>query len=248
METGSLLNRSLLSEQVANLLTKSIVSGEYRIGEKLPTESSLCDELRVSRTVVREALKLLKQKGLVESRVAKGTFVISNYEKGIGESVDMMLQNLSAEGIDELLEFRCCIEPEFAALAAAKAGKEDLEKMKALLDIMESYLDDPDAFSESDMKFHMAILTATQNGMMISVMMPIFEKVHKQQYVHNRMKPDFIRKSHNEHKKIFSALTAGDPDAARLLLRNHILSVRNDFHTMKNREISGSNAENLIMP
>ncbi len=233
METDFLLNRSLLSEQVADLLTKSIVSGRYPIGAKLPTESNLCDDLHVSRTVVREALKLLKQKGLVESRVAKGTFVISNYEKGIGESIDMMLQNLSAEGFDELLELRCCIAPEFAALAAVKADEEDLKKMKALLDRMESYLDDPERFSELDTKFHMAILTATKNSMMISVMMPIFMKIHKQQFVHISAKPDFIRKSHNEHKRIFSALAAMDADAARLLTRKHILSVQNDFDTMK---------------
>ena len=232
METASLLNRSLLSEQVANLLTKSIVSGEYSIGEKLPTESSLCDELNVSRTVIREALKLLKQKGLVESRVAKGTFVISNYEKGIGESVDMMLQTLPAEGIDELLELRCCIEPEFAALAAVKAGEEDLKKMRALIEEMEACLEDPDRFSEYDMEFHMAILNATQNSMMISVMMPIFEKIHKQQYVHIRMKSDFVRKSHSQHKRIFTAMVSRDAAAARSLVKKHITSVWNDFDIM----------------
>ena len=233
MDTNCFLNRSLLSEQIADHMTDSIINGEYCIGDKLPTESDLCTRFEVSRTVVREALKLLKQKGLVESRIAKGTFVISNLEKGIGESVNMMLQNMPETGQDELLELRCCIEPEFAALAAEKASGKDLETLQNIIKKMEKSLKDLDKFSELDMKFHMSILSATNNSMMISVMMPIFEKIHQQQYEHIRLKSDGIRKSHAQHKEIYAALAARNGNEARSLVKKHITSVQSDFKTMK---------------
>ena len=233
METTDILSRSLLSEQVADHLTTSIMNGEYGIGEKLPTESSLSTRYNVSRTVIREAMKLLKQKGLVESRVAKGTFVIANLDKGIGESIDLILQNLSGSGQDELLELRRSIEPEFAALAAVKASDEDLENLRALIAEMENCLQNHDRFSELDMKFHMAILAATKNNLMISVMMPIFEKIHQQQYEHIRIQSDGMYKSHAQHKTIYTALKARDPEQARSLVKKHINSVENDFATLK---------------
>ena len=234
-----LLNRRLLSEQIADLLTSSIVNGEYAIGDKLPTESNLCYQYNVSRTVIREALNMLKQKGLVESRVAKGTFVISNLGKGIGESIDMILSYSQNGYSEELLEFRTCLEPEFAALAAAKADANDLEKINEHIKEMERCLLDPDEeknvekLSEQDMSFHFSILEATKNTMMISVMMPIFEKIHKQQYQHLKLRADAKFHSLEYHKKIFKALKEGNSENARKLMREHITSVQTDFNKMK---------------
>ena len=72
----------------------------------------------------------------------------------------------------------------------------------------------------------------TPSVLWISVMMPIFEKIHKQQYVHIRMKSDFVRKSHSQHKRIFTALVSRDAAAARSLVKKHITSVWNDFDIM----------------
>ncbi len=239
MENSTSLNRVLLSEQIAGILSEAIVSREYAVGDKLPTESDLCEKFSVSRTVIREALNMLKQKGLVESRVARGTFVISNFEKGIGESVDMLLSSSETGNTDELLEFRGCVEPEFAALAAKKAGDEDLAEIGRYISEMEALLkhsagrNNVELYAEQDMNFHIGVLKATKNNLMISVMMPIFEKIHRQQYQHLKLKSDAKFRSLEHHKKIFDALRNRDADMAGKMMREHISYVLDDFKSLK---------------
>src|SRR5690606_10665699 len=158
-----MLEHRSLSEQVVEELGQRIVSGRYAIGEVLPTEDVLCDELGVSRTVVREATKVLAAKGLIQPLRKIGTQVqprlcwklldeaVQKWEYAVG-GTEKLLRNVT--------EVRQIIEPEACYFAAQRASTDDIEKIKQAYRDMESVVDDPQAFVVADIRFHITILNA----------------------------------------------------------------------------------------
>ena len=243
----STLQRKPLSDQIAEILTDDIIGGVYSIGDKLPNEGILCDQYGVSRTVIREAMNKLKQKGLVESKVAKGTFVISNLEKGLSDSIDMLLQSGTNVCFNELLELRSCIEPGFTALAAERITEDMLREMQDIINRMTACLQryeeshsesEQQQFSELDSGFHRLIQNACRNGMIESLMTPIFNQIQKQQIRHYKMKTDAMNQSLRYHQQIYEALSSHDSDKARELMKCHIQSVCDDFSEQNSDKVN----------
>src|SRR5512140_1608057 len=104
-----------LYEQVVEMIEARIANGELKLGDKLPTEYKLAAAYKVSRTVIREAMTTLKEKGLVETQVAKGTFVINNLGKSVQSTFKMAVQETPENAIFHLIEMRLILEPEIAA-------------------------------------------------------------------------------------------------------------------------------------
>ena len=157
---------------VVELIGTEIVSGKYAVGQILPREEEFVETLDVSRGVVREALRVLASKGLVEARPKRGTQVLpmSNWQLldrevlswRIGHKVDVNL-------LRDLNDFRAMIEPAASALAAERATSAELQLISALAREMEYLQDDEFEFIEADMRFHRAILHAAHNDLLIQV-------------------------------------------------------------------------------
>ena len=125
---------SRLYEQIVQQIEESILKGEIVEGSQLPAERELAEQFGVSRTAVREAIKALQEKGLVDALPGRGTFVTNGSSNGMRRSLDRMVKGGESHGLAYLVEVREMLEPEIAALAATRADYEDLAAMRQALD------------------------------------------------------------------------------------------------------------------
>ena len=154
-----------LTEQIVETLGRRIVSGDYPVGQRLPSEQYFGEEFAVSRPVLREVTKVLMGKGLVESRSRIGTTVRARecWSMLDPDVLRWTIQSLpEREFIDFLFDTRMVYEPGAAALAAKNADTGDLERISAAYQAMEDADTAPDLM-DPDLEFHQAIVDATQN-------------------------------------------------------------------------------------
>ncbi|TMB81190.1 MAG: FadR family transcriptional regulator, partial [Chloroflexi bacterium] len=145
-------------EQVAEQIEKRILDGELRSGDRLPTERELAEQFHVSRTAVREAMKILAQKGLVDMRPGRGTIVIDGAHEAMQDSIGLVMKLKLGEvgGSDNLVEVREILETEIAALAAARVTEKEIAAMREAVEVMDESLNDANAFIAADNNFHEA--------------------------------------------------------------------------------------------
>jgi GntR family transcriptional regulator, galactonate operon transcriptional repressor len=158
-----------LHREVVDAIGTSIVQGALRPGDVLPTEADLSGDLGVSRTVIREALRVLASKGLVETRPKTGTRVLPRARWQPMDPDVLRWQfagDVEAPLYREILEIRSIIEPAAAGLAAARRTDEEAQEIMLLLERMELGVSDEIAYMEADIDFHAAILRATHNDLL----------------------------------------------------------------------------------
>src|SRR6267378_403434 len=124
-----LVRTSRLYEQIVQQIEESILKGDLKPGDQLPAERELAQRFGVSRTAVREAVKALREKGLVEAYSGRGTFVTDGTSQAVRQSLDLMLRIGQQEGPKYLAELRQILEPEIAALAAKRIEEQLLGTM-----------------------------------------------------------------------------------------------------------------------
>src|SRR6202166_963570 len=120
---------SRLFEQIVQQVEDSILKGQLKPGDQLPAERELAQRFGLSRTAVREAVKALREKGLVEAYSGRGTFVTDGTSQAIRQSLDLMMKIGQPEGSTQLAEVRAILEPEIAGLAATRAEEQDIAAM-----------------------------------------------------------------------------------------------------------------------
>ncbi|GAB3036623.1 FadR/GntR family transcriptional regulator [Bowmanella dokdonensis] len=156
-----------LSQRVTNELGRAIIAGEYSAEAGLPTEAQLCEEYGISRTAVREAVKMLAAKGLISSRPRQGIRVepAANWNLYDTSVLKWMLDSgPSLLVLKEFLQMRLAIEPQAAALAAEFGTDEDIRKIGEAVEGMKRAAADPDiSMHEADLAFHTSILFASRN-------------------------------------------------------------------------------------
>lgn len=221
-----------LYEQVCQLIESQIISGELRVGDKLPTEKELSELYQVSRTVIREAIKTLKEKGWVETHVAKGTFVVHNVAKGVESSFGVAVRMKPEERFNNLIQVRLILEPEIAALAATSASLEEIAHMRKAVARMEKALrenDNLDAFLKADFNFHMAMAKSTGNDLIPLIIAPVVNLMRDIQRYHLSSVIGGNQRSQRNHNRIMEAIERHDPGAARSSMYEHIIQVRDDI-------------------
>lgn len=216
-------------EQVAEQIEKRILDGELRSGDRLPTERHLAEQFHVSRTAVREAMKILAQKGLVDMRPGRGTIVIDGANAAMQDSIDLVMKLRLGEvgGSNNLVEVREILEIEIAALAAARATETEIAAMREAVKIMDETLDDADAFIAADNRFHEALAQATQNTLIFILVNSIVNLLSEQrkQIFDVEGGP---QRGQIHHKRILESVIRRDPQAARDTMRSHLRQVRED--------------------
>src|SRR6204780_1099897 len=161
---------SRLYEQIVKQVEESILSGQLKPGDQLPAERDLAQSFGVSRTAVREAVKTLTEKGLVEAFSGRGTFVTNGTSQAIRQSLDLMIRISQQEGSAHLAELRLVLEPEIAGLAASRIDGQLLGTMTETVAIMERNLHDREAYIEADLDFHLALAEAGGNSLILSLL------------------------------------------------------------------------------
>jgi GntR family transcriptional repressor for pyruvate dehydrogenase complex len=187
----------------------------------------LAEQFRVSRTAVREAVKTLNEKGLVEIRPGRGTFITNATSEAAGHSLGLMMKIGHAEGSRDLVEVREIFEPEIAALAALRACEEHIAAMQDAVRAMDAALSNSQSYIEADLDFHLALAEATQSTIIPALIDSIVVHLRVQRLRIFRV-PGGPARGQIHHKRILAAVVQHDPQAARAAMRAHLQQVRDD--------------------
>jgi len=216
-------------EQIADQIEQRILNGELRSGDRLPTERVLAEQFQASRTAVREAMKILAQKGLVEMRPGRGTIVINGAPEAMQNSIGLVMKLQVGEvgGSDNLVEVREILETEIAALAAARATEDEIAAMREAIRVMDVSLSDADAYIAADNQFHRALAKATQNSLILILIDSIVNPLSEQRK-HIFAVEGGPERGQFHHRRILESIIRRNPENARAAMHAHLQQVRED--------------------
>ncbi|KAB1662919.1 FadR/GntR family transcriptional regulator [Pseudoclavibacter sp. CFCC 13611] len=224
-------NRLGATEYVRQNLEHAISAGVVKVGQRLPSEAALAARFGVSRSVVREALRVLEVRGTTATRVGVGTFVIAT------EPISQV--DFAGFGATDLVEARPHIEIPAAGLAAVRRSEHDLEHMQGLIESMQR-TDDPDEWVRQDTELHLAIAEASGNRVFTTVLRSIKAALALQSGQlndgSNRRLP-----SEHEHRSIVAAIAQGSITEAEDAMRFHLDQVKDVVLTERSNTHEGEN-------
>jgi GntR family transcriptional repressor for pyruvate dehydrogenase complex len=232
-----IVRSSRLYEQIVQQVEESIRKGALKPGDQLPPERELAQQFGVSRTAVREAVKALREKGFVEAYPGRGTFITDGTSHAIRQSLDRMIKIGQPEGSTYLAEVREILEPEIAALAAARAKEADLASMREAVAVMDNAKQDSDAFIEADLDFHLALAEAAANPIILSLIDSIVGLLREQRLRIFQVEGGPERGQFH-HKRILETVERHDAVAAREAMQAHLRQVRDDCKDAPSRQDS----------
>jgi GntR family transcriptional repressor for pyruvate dehydrogenase complex len=218
---------SRLYEQIVQQVEESILEGQLKPGDQLPAERDLAQRFGVSRTAVREAVKALREKGLVEAYTGRGTFVTNGKSQAMRQSLDLIIKVSRQEGSLHLAELRRILEPEIAALAAPQIEEQLLTTMREAVAAMDRNKHDPEAYIEADLDFHLALAEAADNPLILALIDSIVGLLREQRSRIFEVDGGPGRGQFH-HKRILEAVERRDSDGAREAMRAHLEQVRED--------------------
>jgi len=233
------IQASRLYEQIVQQIETSILKGELTEGSQLPAERDLARQFGVSRTAVREAIKALQEKGLVDAFPGRGTFVTNGTSNSMRRSMDRILKGGESNGWSYLVEVREILEPEIAALAAIRADEQEVAAMREAVDVMDKAVRDSDAFIEADLDFHLALAEAAANPIVLSLIDSIVALLREQRMriFHQDGGPE---RGQLHHRRILDAIEGRNPQEARAAMRAHLSQVREDSREIPGEQTTGA--------
>lgn len=212
-----------LHSQVVREIGSRIVCGFFKPLDVLPDEGSLGNQLGVSRTVIREAIKVLSAKGLVETRTRRGTLILSDsFWNRLDPEVLSWIEEAGqdAQFLQQLTEMRRIVEPAAASLAAERANEAEIAALAAAYAAMQANLNDEQAYADADTNFHCVILEASGNAFLKPVTHAIRAALRSSLKVTNPT-------AHSDqslplHLEILNAIRSRDPEAAASAMQRHL--------------------------
>lgn len=228
---GTILKRTLpnikppnLKTQVYDLLLNLIVDGKYKDNDMLPPERILCEELGVSRTVVREAIKSLETRGILTVIHGKGIKVNPATSHDIANAFMLFLRRQKEEvSMKDLLAVRYSIETEIAKTAAVMATDEDIKKLESIIAQMRLVINDVEKFVFIDLDYHLQLACATHNILFITIIEELVVPLRKSRE-ETVSAPDNVQ-SFQEHVNIFKSIKAHDAEGAQKCMADHLRHV-----------------------
>ena len=223
----STIYASRLYEQIIEQIRTLVVEGTLQPGDKLPPERELAEQFCVSRTAVREAVKSLREKGLVEIQPGRGTFITNSTTEVMRDSLDFIFKVGLINGVAHLNEVRTLLEPGIAALAAERISETELQTLEQAVEAMDAAMHDADIFAEADLEFHLTLARASQNPLIPILIDPIVDQLREHR------KRIFLvaggpQRGQYHHRRILAAVQKRDPAAAREAMCDHMQQVLTD--------------------
>ncbi|WP_132423452.1 FadR/GntR family transcriptional regulator [Pseudonocardia endophytica] len=212
------------SDVLATELRERILSGEFAEGTPLPPERELVTQTRMSRTTVREALRILEVQGLIRIRAGRagGAFVQQPDEESVASSVEMLIRGRRLR-LASVHQTREAIEPTCARLAALQRSDADLRAIEAANDAV-SNSDDLESFLRANVDWHVAVAAAGRNeiltGMMMALSRAIYTATKTDGFVNDEVRSIAVR----AHRSVTRAIRERDPDAAERRMARHVHS------------------------
>ncbi|MFH9241647.1 FadR/GntR family transcriptional regulator [Streptomyces anulatus] len=201
-----MIGRRSSVDEVVGQLNEALTQGTWVIGDRLPTEQRLTEELGVSRTVVREAVRALVHLGVLETRQGAGTYVVSTTDPA------PMLRRFGTADVREVFEVQLGFDVQAAQLAAIRRTDADLRRLRGLL-AARNHATAPEEFARADADFHLAVVEAAGNSMLLECYRFFVGRLHDS--LHALRSQDVIQESGAEpHDALLAAIEAGDEAAA----------------------------------
>ena len=220
-----------LSDKVATLLLERITSGELTPGEKLPSERDLGLQLGVSRTVIREAVRVLVAKGVIDARSGSGLHVATVEASAVSEQMNLFLMGRNLNGYEDIHEVRVVVEVHVAGLAAEMATAEDVARMSEVCELLTTQLDDVEAASRSDVEFHRAIAQTSHNPLFLIVLDSIGDVMLDIRRTTLRI-PGRLEAGLVAHRRILKRIEKHDVKGAREEMRLHLADAELAWHKL----------------
>jgi DNA-binding FadR family transcriptional regulator len=214
-------------QEVVSQIEEAILSGRIETGQTLPSERELKAMFQISRGTLREALRVLEQKGLIQIRLGVGGgSVVRSVDAGrISESLGLLIRSQKVS-LSHLTEFRVGMEGSIAAQAAERRSIGDIRKLKNLLTVAGACTKNGhrgrDELLEVDKQIHMAIAAATQNPIYQSVLTSIHDNIHRYYDRFLSMDDRELSENYRDLCDLVAAIEKGDANAARQLARGHV--------------------------
>src|SRR5579883_2217838 len=226
------LQRRNLSDLVVHQIGLSIVRNDFKPGDTLSSEPELSLQFNVSRPVMREALKILSTKGLIESRPKTGTRVRPRAEWNIldpGVIGWLFEVGPDRKFLDALCEVRLMFEPMSAKLSATRATDEEIKTIEECYRRMEEGVNSPDTYIPDDLEFHTAICAAAHNEMLQKITDTLATSLHLSRVITSRL-PGANLGAMPVHAAVMEAIRRRDEQAAEESMRKLVISTTDDIH------------------
>jgi GntR family transcriptional regulator, transcriptional repressor for pyruvate dehydrogenase complex len=212
-----------LSDKVTEQLTEAILAKQLKAGDRLPSERDLCEKFKVSRTVIREAVRSLAAKGLLRVTSGRGVEVREVGSSHVADSMRLLVRG--SDGLDyaKVHEVRTAVEVQTAGLAAERASPEDIARLSQLCEEFERSLKEGDAAraSELDFQFHRELTRATDNELLLAMLDSISD-VLREVRSQSMTQPHVGEAGLRAHLRILKCISSGKPDAARTAMSAHL--------------------------
>lgn len=223
--------RGLVDEAIQGILDR-VVDGEFPAASALPPEADLAALLEVSRPTMREAVRSLSDRGVLRVVHGRGTFVAPQEEwRDLPTLIGVLARTTPSRDLGlQLIQVRRMLEVGAAGLAAEHRSDDDVARMQALLDSYDSAAsqEDVDEVAALDIAFHEAILAASGNPFLAAIMQPLAEALSTSRRT-TAAREDVRSRAQEHHRRIFHAISAGDPAAAKDAMRGHMTQTHDDI-------------------
>lgn len=222
MKTFAKLQRKPLSEMIAGEIEEAIIVGTFVAGSQLPSEQQLADQFGVSRNVVREAFKFLKERGLIEIMNGSGAYVKHPSHAPTSDALGRYIRLLGAhESIADLYETRRILEGWNARLAAERANNHDLEYLSHCLQRMEEHAGSIEKWSEADLDFHLGVAKATHNAFLGLLLEPLVDQL-RGVIAEGYMVPGAVERGLQAHQNLLRLIKDRNVEGAYLAIIEHL--------------------------
>lgn len=214
-------------QDVVEQIQEAIMGGTLKPGSQLPAERELKEQFGISRGTLREALRVLEQKGLIEIRtgVAGGSIIREVNSENLSENLGLLIRN-RAVSLHDLAEFREGMEGGVAALAAERVSDQDRILLKGLLREAEGHLKEGrkgwDAFVRTDEQIHLALARMSGNQLFIVVLASVYHNIHTYYENYLPWNNALLQENYRDLCEIIAAVLAADAERAREVAQGHV--------------------------
>jgi len=222
------LDKTTFPQQVSDHIRRLITERHLVPGDRLPSERAMAEKFGVSRSSIREGIKLLAAQGLVETRTGDGIYVADDLATSVLQPLTWAISMMDAD-YDVFFEARMILEPALAALAAIRATEKDMKRMEATIDRLEASLGDSEKAVVADMDFHLVIANSIGNQILCEFIVGL-QRLLRPFLTKKPLDLDGQNLALKEHKEIFEAIKNRDANTARSAMRK---SIAKDFDTQQ---------------
>lgn len=225
------IDTSSLAERVADKIEGLIIDNKLNSGDKLANEIELVSQLGVGRGTIREAMKILESRNVVEIRRGKGTYICDNLGM-VGDPLGFRFAHDKKKLAEDLSDLRCILEPEIAALSAEKATEQDIEELQKICTDVSEMIKRGEDYSQRDIEFHVKIATITGN-LVIPQLIPLITQ-GVSLYV-NLTNHNMAGSAAITHQKVVDAIKRHDSEGAYASMLEHMKENRENLELLKKK-------------